>query len=124
MTRVTTTIFIVLLLLNGSASVMSASGMSDDLNVELAPGISDSMDKATEELRKGFSPSAGVGETLFAMFIAGLEILRIIISGVGAAPQMFLNLGFPAWIVLPLFAPMYAISALELVYVGTGRDLV
>jgi hypothetical protein len=46
------------------------------------------------------------------------------ITAVGAAPTLFLNVGFPPYIVLPLFAPIYVISTLELVYVGTGRDLV
>jgi len=124
MTRITSTVLIVLLLLNGSATAMAASGMNEDLGVELAPGISDAMNQAVDELREGFSPSAGAGETLFSMFSAGLQVLRIMITAVGAAPTLFLNVGFPPWIVLPLFAPIYVISTLELVYVGTGRDLV
>jgi len=103
---------------------MAASGMNEDLGVELAPGISDAMNQAVNELREGFSPSAGAGETLFSMFSAGLQVLRIMITAVGAAPTLFLNVGFPPYIVLPLFAPIYVISTLELVYVGTGRDLV
>jgi len=103
---------------------MAASGMNEDLGVELAPGISDAMNQAVNELREGFSPSAGAGETLFSMFSAGLQVLRIMITAVGAAPVLFLNVGFPRWIVVPLFAPIYVISTLELVYVGTGRDLV
>lgn len=124
MTRITTTVFVVLLLMNGTVSVMAASGMSEDLGVQLAPGISDSMESAIDSLRNGFSPSAGIGETLFTLFIAGLQILNIIIDAITATPIMFLNLGFPSWLVLPLFVPMYAISTLELVYVATGRDMV
>jgi len=124
MTRITTTVFVFLLLMNGAVTTMSASGMSQDLGVELAPGISDSMDNAIDKLRNGFSPSAGIGETLFTLFIAGLQILGIVIDAITATPTMFLNLGFPDWIVVPLFIPMYAISTLELVYVATGRDLV
>jgi uncharacterized protein (DUF983 family) len=41
-----------------------------------------------------------------------------------AAPVMFMNLGFPEWFVLPVFAPMYLISTLELIYAATGRNLV
>jgi len=124
MTRITTTVFVFLLLMNGAVTTMSASGMSEDLGVELAPGISDSMDNAIDQLRNGFSPSAGIGETLSTLFIAGLQIPGIIIDAITATPTMFLNLGFPDWIVVPLFVPMYAISTLELVFVATGRDLV
>jgi len=124
MTRITSTVLVVLVLMNGSVTVMSASGMNEDLGVELAPGIDDAMNTAISELRQGFSPSAGAGETLFSMFSAGLQVLRIMITAVGAAPTLFLNIGFPSWIVVPLFAPIYIVSTLELVYVGTGRDLV
>lgn len=124
MTRITTTVFVFLLLCNGSVAVMAASGMSQDLGVQLAPGISDSMDNAVEQLQAGFSPSAGIGETLFTLFIAGLQIMGIVVDAITATPTMFMNLGFPGWIVMPLFVPMYAISTLELVYVATGRDLV
>lgn len=124
MTRITTTVLVMLLLMNGTVTVMSSSGMNEDLGVKLAPGISEAMDSAIEELRKGFSPSAGVGDTLFALFIAGLQVMNIIINSITAAPTMFQNLGFPAWIVMPLFIPMYAISTLELIYAATGRDLI
>jgi len=124
MTRITTTVFVFLLLMNGAVTTMSASGMSEDLGVELAPGISDSMDNAIDQLRDGFSPSAGIGETLFTLFIAGLQIMGIVVDAITATPTMFLNLGFPDWIVIPLFVPFYAISTFELVYMATGRDMV
>lgn len=124
MTRITTSVLVMLILLNGSVSVISASGLQDDLGVELAPGVSESVDDTISELRKGFSPSAGAGQTLFTLFIAALGVLEIVLNGITAAPQMFINLGFPSWVVLPLFAPMYAISTLEMVYAATGRDLV
>lgn len=124
MTRITTTVFVMLLLMNGTVTVMSASGLNDDLGVELAPGISEAMDDAIDSLQQGFEPSAGIGDTLFSLFIAGLQIFEIVISAITAAPNMFMNLGFPSWIVMPLFIPMYAISTLEMVFVATGRDLV
>jgi hypothetical protein len=103
---------------------MSASGLNDDLGVQLAPGISESMDEAVDQLREGFSPSAGVADTLFSLFIAATQVFNITINAITAVPKMFLNLGFPEWIVVPLFVPMYAISTFELIYVATGRDLV
>lgn len=124
MTRITTTIFIFLILSNGTVSVMEASGLNDDMGVALAPGISESMDSAIDNLREGFSPSAGATDTLFTLFITAIDIFNIVIDAVTATPEMFLNLGFPAWIVFPIFTPMYVISVFEVIYVGTGRDLV
>jgi len=124
MTRITTTVFIFLLLMNGTVSVMAASGLQEDLGVDLAPGVSEAMDGAVEQLRDGFSPSSGLGETLFALFLASAQIMNIVINAITATPQMFVNLGFPSWIVFPLFVPMYAISTFEIIYVTTGRDLV
>ena len=124
MTRITTTVLVMLLLMNGTVTVMASSGMNEDLGVELAPGISEAMDSAVTELREGFSPSAGVGDTLFSLFIAGLQVMNIIVSSITAAPTLFTNLGFPSWIVMPLFIPMYAVSTMELIYAATGRDLV
>jgi hypothetical protein len=124
MTRITTTVFVMLILMNGTVTVMEASGMNEDLGVELAPGISDSMESAMDKLREGFSPSAGIGETLFTLFVAALQLMNVVVNAITATPQMFLNFGFPAWIVTPIFAPMYAISVFELIYTATGRDLV
>lgn len=124
MTRITTTVFIFLLLMNGTVTVMAASGLNDDLGVELAPGISETMSDAIDKLREGFDPSAGLGETLFTLFIAAAQLLNVVVNAITATPQMFINLGFPAWIVAPLFVPMYAISTFELIFVATGRDLV
>jgi len=124
MTRITTTIFVFMVLMNGTVGVMSASGMNEDLGVTLAPGVSEATNNAVESLQNGFSPSAGLGQTLFTMFIAGLQILNIIVSAVTAVPTLFINLGFPPWIVFPVTVPLYVISTLELVFVATGRDLV
>lgn len=124
MTRITTTVFIFLILMNGSVSVMAASGLQDDLGVSLAPGISEAMDNAVSELKNGFAPSAGVADTLFTLFIAAVQVLNVVINAITAAPVMFVNLGFPGWIVYPITVPIYVISTFELIYVATGRDLV
>lgn len=124
MTRITSTILIMLLLFNASVTIMEGSGMSDDLGVDLAPGIGETLDSIVADLKGGFSPDAGPGETLFSLFAAGLGVVELVIKGTYAAPSMFLNLGFPAWFVGPVFIPCYVIGTLELVYVGTGRDMV
>jgi len=124
MTRITTSILIIMLLMNGTVTVMSASGLSADIGVELAPGIDKQMGTVTTEMKQGFNPQIGVVESLLSLITAALSIFGIVVTGVYALPAMLLNLGFPAWIVTPLVAPMYVIATLELIYLATGRDTI
>lgn len=121
MARITTTIVVLLLLANGTVTVMSGSGLTEDLGVELAPGISDSMDDLVSSMKEGFDPDVNVVESFVSIAIAASKTFKIIISGLFAAPTMFMNLGFPDWIVVPLFAPAYLLSTLELAFLAAGR---
>jgi len=122
MTRVTTTILIVLVLMNGSVGIMASSGLSEDLGVELAPGVSGSMNDAVSTAQSGFSADAGVIQSTITLILSGVRLFQALISSVFAGPQMFMNLGFPAWVVLPIAAPLYIIAALEFIFLATGRD--
>lgn len=124
MTRITSTVLIIIVLLNGSVSIMQASGLSDDLGVTLAPGIEENMDEVIQNAKDGFSASEGLGDTLFSLFSAAMSTFNLLIEGVFAAPAMMINIGFPSWIVVPIFAPMYIVSTLELIYVASGRQTV
>ena len=123
MTRITSTVVIFLVLINGSVTIMAASGMSEDLGVDLAPGISDAADNVVENMKRGFSPDISVIESLISMITAGLNVFRVIVDGLYAGPTMFLNLGFPAWAVTAFYAPLYIISTLEMVFMATGRGM-
>lgn len=123
MARITTTIVVLLLLANGTVTVMSGSGLNDDLGVELAPGISDSMDDLVDEMKNGFNPEVNVVESFVSLALAATKVFEVVVSSLFAAPTMFLNLGFPDWIVVPLFAPAYLLSTLELVFLATGRSM-
>lgn len=124
MTRITTTILIVMVLLNGTVTVMEGSGLSEDIGVTLAPGVSESIDDVIKNAKDGFTASEGLGDTLFSLFAAAGGTFRVLISGVFSLPAMFLNLGFPSWMVLPIFAPMYIVSTLEIIFAFTGRDMI
>lgn len=124
MSRITTTVLILLLLLNGSASIMEASGLSEDIGVDIAPGVDRAMDQAVDNAKDGFSSRAGPLETLFSLFIAAMKLFETLTKAVFAAPTMFANLGFPSWFIAPIFAPMYIVSTLEIMYVATGRDAI
>lgn len=122
MTRVTTTILILMVLMNGTVGIMESSGLSDDLGVELAPGIGDEIDSAVSKAQDGFS-TGGIGSTLFGLFAAAGGFFNAFLKTVFAAPSMFMNLGFPEWFVVPIFVPLYIISMFEVVYAFTGREL-
>lgn len=124
MTRITSTVLIFLLLLNGTIGIMSASGLSEDIGIDLAPGVDDAMDSVISNARDGFTASEGLGDTLFSLFAAAMSTFNVLIQGVFAAPQMFINVGFPSWIVVPFFVPMYVVATLELVYAASGRSLI
>lgn len=121
MARITTSIMIFLLLANASVTVMAGSGLDEDLGVTVAPGISATADNVVSEMQKGFSPSTSVIESFISLAISGGQLFKLVVESTYAAPAMFLNLGFPTWFVVPLFAPAYLIGTLELVLLVLGR---
>lgn len=124
MTRISSTVLVFMILLNGATTVMEASGLSEDMGITLAPGVSDAMDGVVTEMKQGFSPDIGVVESLISMLTAGLNLFWVVIEGLYAAPDMLMNIGFPEWAVVSFFAPMYVIATLELLLIATGRDMV
>lgn len=124
MTRITSTVLIFVILLNGGVTVVEGSGLAEDWGVTLSPGVNDAMESVISEMKQGFSPDISVVESLISMVTAGLNLFRVVIEGVIAAPTMFLNFGVPGWFVGPLFAPMYVVSTLELLYIATQRAMV
>lgn len=124
MSRITTTILVFMLLMNGTVTIMETSGLNDDLGVSLAPGVEDTMDDIVENARTGFTAGEGSTQTLFSLIVAGLNIFKLMVESVYAMPQMMINLGFPGYIVIAFFAPMYVLSTLEMVFIATGRDAI
>lgn len=124
MARITTTVLVLLLLMNGTVTIMSGSGLSEDIGVELAPGISDKMDDVVDNMKRGFSPNVNVVQSFVSLAVAGLRLFQIVIEGTYAAPAAFLQLGFPAWFVVPVAAPLYLIATLEALFIALGRQSV
>jgi len=122
--RITTTALVFLILLNGAVGIMEASGLADDMGVTLAPGVDTAMEDTIDNAKQGFSANGGFGATLFGLIAASISLTNTIVSGVFAFPTFVLNIGVPAWIVAPLFAPMYVVAVFEIIFVATGRDLV
>jgi len=128
MTRITTTVLVFLLLLNGTAQIMSVSGLDDNLGVELNPGGDQKMDDAVQEAKSGFNPELGIVESLLSLVAAGIGLFNVFISSAWAAPAMLEKLlgggQVVSTIITMMMLPMYVISTLEILYLATGRDLV
>lgn len=124
MTRITTTLLVFLILSNGAVTVMEGSGLSEDLGVNLAPGISEEVNTLTDKAKDGFQASEGLGDTLFTLFSAGFTLVSIFMQSLWAFPNMLLNLGIPSWFVWPVTTPLYLIATLEVMYAATGRRMV
>jgi len=127
-TRITSTVLVVLILMNGTATIMSASGLSQDTGVQIAPGVTDTMDKVIDKMKEGFNPDVNVIRSFISMAVAGMRLFQVVITGVYAAPTAMANLlgggELVNTIITVLFAPMYLIATLELVFMATGRDMV
>lgn len=123
MSRISTNILIILVLINGSVGIADASGLSEDTGVSLETGVGESLDKSVAHAKKGFAPGSGAGQTLYNLFWSAWNFFKTLIVGTYSAPSAFINLGFPAWFIVPLFAPLYIIAVLDLIYAAAGRDL-
>lgn len=121
MARITTTLVVVLVLANASVTVMETSGLTDDLGVTMAPGISDKADKIVNQMQDGFSPDSGVVSSLVSLIGSLISLFLLLIEATYAIPTMFINLGFPSAIVTAFFGPIYILATLELAYVALGR---
>lgn len=124
MTRIGTTLLIVMIIFNSTVAIMAGTGLSEDLGVELAPGVQKNVDNAISQAKSGFSPGGGFGETLFGLFAAAMSTVSLLLQSIFAFPTMLSNIGFPEEVVIPLFAPVYIIILFEIIYAATGRDLV
>lgn len=121
MSRIAATAVVFLLLLNGMSTAMTASGLSDDLGVELNPGAEKTMEEITSHAKDGFDPNANIVESFVGVSLAALNTVKLVVQGMTtAAPVMFMNLGFPEWFVAPVFAPMYLLAMFYFIYIVTG----
>jgi len=124
MSRIGSTVIVFLLLINGMSGAMAASGINDDLGVTLNPGIESQIETITENAEEGFSPTTTVTESFVGVSIAALGTFQVFVTAMTTGgPTMFINLGFPEWIVVPVFAPLYVVATLEFIYIVTGRIL-
>jgi hypothetical protein len=128
MTRITTTILIITVLLNGTATIMEASGLNDDLGVEIQTGVDDRIDAVVDNAQEGFDPNTGAVESFVLIAVSAGNAVATLLEGVFTAPTLISNLlggsGVVDAVVTAFFAPMYIISTLEIISIVVGNRTV
>lgn len=128
MTRITSTILALMLLMNGGAAVMEVSGLSEDIGINIETGIDQQMQQFTQDMKNGFNPNVNIIESFVSLALAAVRVFFILVEAVYAAPNLAMNLlgggatvnAFVGMVSLPL----YMVATLELLYMATGRDAV
>lgn len=128
MTRITTTVLVLVILMNGAATIMDVSGLNNDLGVNMETGVSDKVEDTINDVKDAFNPNIGSVESLISLSLAAIGVFEIVISGIFAAPPMLTNIlgggQLVETVVSVMFAPMYLISTLELVAISVGSETV
>jgi len=128
MTRITSTVLVMLLLMNGTVAITEASGLSDDWGIQVETGVDETMDELVAEMEQGFSPNVNIIQSFVSLAIAGVRVFQIVVETVYVAPQLLINLfgggSLVSTFVYVIMAPMYLISTLEILYMATGNDMV
>lgn len=128
MARITTTVLVVVILLNGVATIMDVSGLSEDLNVNMETGVSHEVEETITDVKDAFNPNIGSVQSLISLALAALGVFEIVISGTLAAPTLVINIlgggTLVETVVTVIFSPMYVISTLELISVSLGTQTV
>jgi len=99
---------------------MVASGVSEDIGVDVSVGGNDDVAEANEAA-SNISPSGGFGDTLFTLYTSLGGTMQAILGLLIGGELMFLSLGIPDWLVVFIFTPKYIIIGAALIYVLAGR---
>lgn len=124
MPRTISTAFLVgLILLNGAAGIMEASGLNDALNMSLDPGGDQQIDEKIDDSKGDINATGGFGDTLFSVFGAVGSAFSGFLELVTIGPRMLINVGIPSFFVTALLAPLFMIAALDIYFALSGRKL-
>lgn len=111
--RITTTIIVFFILLNGFAVALSASGVTDEWGTQPTPGDAEGLTTAQNEA-DNISPSGGGLSTLFGLIVSVGSSIGTIFAGILPAVAMLGDLGVPSYIIGWVSAPLTLLAAIEL----------
>jgi len=118
-----TNILIFLVALNASAVVVGAVGLGADLGYQPTIGGDAKIETANESAANAEAQSDSAFDTFVGAVISAASTITTILGVVTAGPQMLINLGVPAFIVLPLATPLYILVGIDILQIISGRDL-
>jgi hypothetical protein len=120
--RRTVSILVFLIFLNGTAGLLTAAGVTDALGVEPAIQDDGALDRAEQSAEK-IEPQQDEGalQSFVSVTTGIIEQVQALITAPVAAPLMLNSLGVPSVITGFVFAPMYLIVTVDLIYYITGK---
>jgi hypothetical protein len=118
-----TNILIFLVALNASAVVIGAVGLGADLGYQPTIGGDAEIQTANESAANVEAQSDSAFDTFVGAVISAASTITTILGVVTAGPQMLINLGVPAFIVLPLATPLYILVGIDILQIISGRSL-
>lgn len=126
MTRITSTILAIMLLMNGTATIMEASGFSEDIGIVIETGVDKQMEKLVHDMKQGFSPNVNIIQSFISLALAAVRVFLILVNAVYTAPPLMINLlgggSLVNLVVTTVSLPIYLISTLEILYMATQRS--
>lgn len=109
-----------------AVTILTASGMFEAWDVTVGFGLERDITQvqahAAAVSTGGTQPGGGSLGTLIGMFLGVGAIFIKFIPFVISSPIMFVNLGVPAWLVMPITSVMYVITAFDVMHMWTGRQ--
>lgn len=115
-------IILFLIMLSASANVLVSSGVAGDMGIAPDPGGEEEVDSTINQTNE-VQASNGLGSTLFGMYSSIAGIFEGMVSLVFAGPIMLYNIGIPRWILDFVFSGAAIITAADIIYLLTGRDI-
>lgn len=117
-------LMVLLACLAGAILIFSGAGLGGELGAAPSAGLEEDMQEVEQEVETFESDQRGV-DSIIGLAITATSITATLLGLLLLAPVTLQNLGFPAWIALPLSLPIYVIGALFTVAIlrGVGRLL-
>lgn len=114
------TIVIFQLFLSAFATFFGVMGVWEDWGVSAQPTATEALNEAITAM-KDIKPGTGLGETLFALYQTTTNSFYFVASAVFAGPEMLIQIGVPAAVVVVVWAPAPLIVGSDMIYMLTGR---
>ena len=121
MRRMTSQIIVFYVFLGAAVTLFASTGVFDAMGVPGTISAGDALTNAAGAL-EDLSASSGVTDTLIAVYSGVTSAFLGFALGVFAGPQLLINIGIPAEIVIFVHAPIGIFVGLDVAYLFSGRE--